>query len=130
MTILLSIFLVSSLIMSIMLWSKVRMVRAQEIAHHEHVGVATIFTPLFERILEWVRIMAAKAYSFIYPIVQYVMYRGGLILHALSERIGKKFLNMADAIKGRGVLKHRGDAPMFLRDIIEHQRALRGKLEV
>ena len=123
-------FLISFLGMSVMLGSKIRRIRQLEIAHHAHVGFGTVLRPLIERMRELFRIVAAKTYSFIYPIVQFGMYRGGLLLHSASVRIGKKFLNIADAIKGRGVLKRHSDAPVFLRDILEHQRALRGKLEV
>lgn len=130
MTILLTVFAISLMGMVLMIGSKMRTIRALEVVHVEHVGFATILRPLGERIAESLRILAAKAYSYIYPVVQFVMYRGGLILHTVSVRIGKKFLNLADAIKGRGIIRRKGDTPVFLRDIIEHQRALRGKLEV
>ncbi len=130
MTILLTVFCISFLGMSLMLGSKVRAIRAQEVSHHEHVGFGTLMKPLAERLAEFFRVVAAKAYSYLYPVVQFALYRGGLVLHTVSVRIGKKFLDLADTIKGRGVLRRKGDTPVFLRDIIEHQRALRGKLEV
>lgn len=113
--------------MTALLSGKIRIVRAEEIARHEHVGFSTVFGPVLERLDRRVSDVLRSIVAYLYPVYRWLLWQATHLLHLVMAAIGKKFLSLADTIKGKNSLRKRGSAPLFLQDMIEHQRAVRGE---
>ncbi len=108
----------------LLLAPKVRLIRSGEVMKHEHIGFYTIIKPKLQYLKLTLQELGAKIYLFLHPHIEKLFLKLVDLTHKATFKLGQKFIRISDAVKGKGVLRNKGSASFFLKNIAEHKRQI------
>ena len=108
----------------VVLSPKVRLIRSGEIAKHEHFGFYAVIKPKVEYWKLSLQEFGARIYLILHPHIEKLFLKLVDLTHKVTFKVGQKFIRISNAVKGKGVLRNKGSASFFLKNIAEHKRQI------
>ena len=124
------IWIITFLSLFFLLAPKVRLIRVGEVNRHEHIGFYAIFKPKIEYCKLTLQEQGAKIYLFLHPHIEKLFLKLVDLTHRLTFRLGQKFIRISNAVKGKGVLRNKGSASFFLKNIAEHKKRIMAQEQI